>query len=46
MPRPYTYLSETFLPKLRVAGLHDAEIDRLIRVNPFEAFARPVRSGG
>jgi phosphotriesterase-related protein len=39
-PRPYTYLSETFLPRLRAAGLQDAEIDGLIRTNPFEAFAR------
>jgi phosphotriesterase-related protein len=45
-PRPYTYLSETFLPTLREAGLHEAEIQRLITVNPFAAFARPIKSGG
>jgi phosphotriesterase-related protein len=39
-PRPYTYLSETFLPKLRTAGLQEAEIRRLTQANPFEAFAR------
>jgi phosphotriesterase-related protein len=39
-PRPYTYLSEQFLPALRGAGLDDAEITRLTRDNPFEAFAR------
>jgi phosphotriesterase-related protein len=39
-PRPYTYLSERFLPALRSAGLDDAEITRLTRDNPFEAFAR------
>lgn len=41
-PRPYTYLSETFLPQLRATGLHGAEIDGLIRTNPFQAFAREV----
>jgi phosphotriesterase-related protein len=40
-PRPYTYLSETFLPKLRATGLPEAEIHRLMHANPFEAFARP-----
>ena len=39
-PRPYTYLSETFLPQLRATGLEEAEIDALTRTNPFEAFAR------
>jgi phosphotriesterase-related protein len=37
---PYTYLSETFLPKLRAAGVDDVMIDQLTRVNPFGAFAR------
>jgi phosphotriesterase-related protein len=39
-PRPYTYLSERFLPALRSAGLDEAEITRLTQHNPFEAFAR------
>ena len=39
-PRPYTYLSEQFLPRLRSAGLDGAEIERLTRDNPFAAFAR------
>jgi phosphotriesterase-related protein len=39
-PRPYTYLSETFLPQLRATGLTEAEIQGLTRTNPFEAFAR------
>jgi len=39
-PRPYTYLSETFLPRLRSAGLDEPEIERLTRHNPFDAFAR------
>ena len=37
----YTYLSETFLPDLRTAGVDEATIDKLTRVNPFHAFARP-----
>ncbi|MFB6075143.1 MAG: phosphotriesterase [Haloarculaceae archaeon] len=37
--RPYTYLPETFLPKLR-ARVGDATADRLTRENPFDAFAR------
>jgi phosphotriesterase-related protein len=39
-PRPYTYLSDTFLPKLRSAGLDEATITQLTRTNPFQAFAR------
>jgi len=40
-PRPYTYLTERFLPKLRSAGVTEGTIDRLTRSNPFRAFARP-----
>ena len=36
----YTYLSETFLPKLRKSGVDDATVDKLTRENPFHAFAR------
>jgi phosphotriesterase-related protein len=39
-PRPFTYLSEVFLPKLSAAGVDDATIDQLMRTNPFSAFAR------
>ena len=39
-PKPYTYISEQFLPKLRAAGLDDAMILRLTHDNPFRAFAR------
>ena len=39
-PRPFTYLSEIFLPRLNQAGVDDATIDRLTRTNPFRAFAR------
>jgi phosphotriesterase-related protein len=37
---PYTYMAETFLPKLRGAGVDEEMIDLLTRVNPFGAFAR------
>jgi phosphotriesterase-related protein len=40
VPRPYTYLSETFLPALRARGLTDATIRELTFANPFRAFAR------
>lgn len=39
-PKPFTYLNETFLPKLSAAGVDDATINHLTRVNPFTAFAR------
>jgi len=41
-PKPYTHLSEVFLPKLRAAGVNEATIVQLTHDNPFEAFARPV----
>ncbi|MCW5849640.1 MAG: esterase [Anaerolineae bacterium] len=39
-PRPYTYLAQTFLPKLKAAGLTDADLTMLTHDNPFNAFAR------
>jgi phosphotriesterase-related protein len=39
-PKPYTYLSEVFLPKLAASGVDAATIDMLMRKNPFRAFAR------
>jgi phosphotriesterase-related protein len=39
-PKPYTYLSERFLPRLRAAGIDEAEVERLTVRNPFDAFAR------
>jgi phosphotriesterase-related protein len=39
-PKPFTYLSETFLPKLRAAGVGQATITQLAHSNPFSAFAR------
>ncbi len=40
IPKPYTPLSERFLPKLRVTGLDEATIRQLTHTNPFRAFAR------
>jgi phosphotriesterase-related protein len=39
-PKPYTPLSERFLPKLRAAGVDEATIRQLTHTNPFRAFAR------
>jgi phosphotriesterase-related protein len=40
IPRPYSYLSERFLPALRAAGVSGAEISKVVERNPFAAFAR------
>jgi phosphotriesterase-related protein len=40
VPKPYTYLSEQFLPKLRAAGVDEATIRQLTHTNPYRAFAR------
>lgn len=40
IPQPYTYLCETFLPKLRAAGVSAETITQLTQVNPFQAYAR------
>jgi phosphotriesterase-related protein len=39
-PKPFTYLSDTFLPKLRQAGVDESIIHKLTQLNPFRAFAR------
>ena len=39
VPKPYTYLPEQFLPKLRIAGLDEGAIKQLTHTNPFQAFA-------
>lgn len=39
-PKPFTYISEQFLPKLEAAGVNQATIDMLTVDNPFRAFAR------
>ncbi|MCL4858005.1 MAG: esterase [Caldilineaceae bacterium] len=40
VPKPYTYLVEHFLPKLRAAGVSDDTIIQLTQTNPFQAYAR------
>jgi len=40
VPKPYTYLPEQFLPKLRAVGMNEATIYQLTCVNPYRAFAR------
>jgi len=40
VPKPYTYLPDQFLPKLRAVGLDEATIYQLTHTNPFRAFAR------
>jgi phosphotriesterase-related protein len=39
-PRPFTYISEHFLPKLAQAGVDEDTIHALTVDNPFSAFAR------
>lgn len=39
-PKPYTYLNQVFLPKLRAAGVDEAALHLLTVENPFRAFAR------
>jgi phosphotriesterase-related protein len=40
VPKPFTYLIDTFLPRLRAAGFDDTAIRQLTHSNPFRAFAR------
>jgi phosphotriesterase-related protein len=40
VPKPYTHLVDSVLPKLRAAGVDEAMIVQLTEINPFEAFAR------
>jgi phosphotriesterase-related protein len=39
-PKPFTYLSKTFLPKLREAGVDELTLHQLTQSNPFRAFSR------
>jgi phosphotriesterase-related protein len=39
-PRPFTYITEKFLPMLGAAGVDEATLRRLTCDNPFNAFAR------
>jgi len=38
--KPFTYLSEVFLPKLRAVGVGEDIIHQLTHTNPFRAYAR------
>jgi phosphotriesterase-related protein len=40
VPKPYTYLADQFLPKLRAIGVDEGLIHQLTHANPFQAFAR------
>jgi len=40
VPKPFTYLADQFLPKLRAIGVDEVMIHQLTQVNPFQAFAR------
>jgi phosphotriesterase-related protein len=40
VPKPFTYLTEQFLPKLRAVGVDEGTIHQLTCINPFLAFAR------
>jgi phosphotriesterase-related protein len=40
VPKPYAYLVDSFLPKLRLAGMAEETIRMLTVDNPFRAFAR------
>lgn len=40
IPRPFTYISTTFLPKLREAGVPEQLIAQMTVSSPFDAFAR------
>jgi phosphotriesterase-related protein len=39
VPKPYTYLSDQFLPKLRAIGVDEDTIHQLTQANPYRAFA-------
>ena len=39
VPKPYTYLTDQFLPKLRAIGVDEEIIQQLTHANPFQAFA-------
>jgi phosphotriesterase-related protein len=40
VPKPYTYLANQFLPKLRAVGVDEVTIHQLTHANPYRAFAR------
>jgi phosphotriesterase-related protein len=40
VPRPFTYISQNFLPRLGAEGVDEETIRQLTSTNPFRAFAR------
>ena len=38
-PKPFTYLVEKFIPKLRAAGVDEGTIQKITHDNPYRAFA-------
>lgn len=40
VPKPFTYISEHFLPRLRASGVDEATLQQLTQDNPLRAFAR------
>lgn len=40
VPKPFTYISQHFIPALRKEGIDEATIRQLTQTNPFRAFAR------
>jgi len=40
VPKPFTYISKHFLPKLQASGVDEETIHQLTQANPFRAFAR------
>lgn len=41
-PKPFTYIPDVFLGKLVDAGIDDATVTKLTRINPFRAFSRDL----
>jgi phosphotriesterase-related protein len=40
VPKPYTHLVDSLLPRLREAGIDESTIRQLTQENPFRAYAR------
>ena len=38
--KPFDYISKTFIPKLMASGVDENTIEKLVKDNPFKAFAR------
>jgi phosphotriesterase-related protein len=40
VPKPFTFITEQFLPRLAAAGVDEGTVRQLTQTNPFRAFAR------